>query len=225
MLELALKEYNKVNLIQLKGKRRETLVKERLHIPRMIQSWIFLKTFALSIKQAADEYNIKRESKRRINKFLTQLSICSRFLARVMRLWRVRRDNRLLQLMTKIVRANKAHWRFHRQFKHKRKVGGFLYTHKYTKPCLLLLKCATRSVVTIQRWYKWCFKKRIIFLALMLRQWSAIEHVVAKLKASLTDKQVYNLVQANIKKRSASKYTSTKFRAQAIESHLAVHFY
>ena len=212
-------------VIELKNKRREFLIKERKHIPKIMKSWILLKTFMTQIKQLAHAYNVKSQSKKRINKFLTLFSICSRFLAKMVMKWRIRRDNRIVELMTKIIRTHKHHWRFQRQFKNKKRIGEFLYIHKYAVPLLLVVKCTIRSIIKIQKWYKWNYQKRCILLGLMLRQWSAIEHVVDRFKASLTDKQIYNLVQVSIKKRSVSKFTSRKFRIQIIETYLAVYLF
>eukprot|EP00826_Nyctotherus_ovalis_P045424 TRINITY_DN5031_c0_g2_i2.p1 TRINITY_DN5031_c0_g2~~TRINITY_DN5031_c0_g2_i2.p1 ORF type:complete len:495 (+),score=57.26 TRINITY_DN5031_c0_g2_i2:77-1561(+) len=208
--------------MQAKEEHRMLLAKERPHIPNIIRSWLFLRTFTALTNRISKLNSRYKISKKHLKKHIALFFIFSLFFGKLLRRWRMKRSERLIKLLTKTIKNRKGLWKFGRQVKAKRKIAEFLHSCGNRVNLSFLFSSIAHKIKLIQRWYKWHYMKEKMLYGLMLRQWSVIEYVLLNIKGKLSLKQLNIAITKNILNRNFSKVIPKRVRIRSIKEYLNV---
>lgn len=210
--------------MQAREEHRMLLAREKPHIPNIIRSWLFLRTFATLADRISKLNSRYKVSKKHLKKHIALLFIFSLFFGKLLRKWRMKRSEKLIKLLTKIIRNRKGLWKFGKQVKAKKKVAEFLHNCGNKVHLCFLFSSIAHRVRLIQRWYKWHYMKEKMLYGLMLRQWSVIEFVLLNTKGKLSLKQLDVAVTKSVLSKNFSKVIPRRVRVRSIKEYLSVYF-
>ncbi len=179
---------------QQEATRRRLVSKEKSSTWKLMQSWLAVGTLGGMLEGLVDKYNLKKAVKKRTDKLMRILFVCLWSVGRFVLRGRKMREQKILRCMHAIVTSCRGMWRMRRRIRMKRRMVKFVDNASATPQFVVFVMVVVCRIRLIQKWFRRYLVKRRLLLAIMNRQWSAIEYAVLKLKKdprSLTEKINY----------------------------------
>ncbi len=154
--------------------------REKPRFDRVLHDWLLLLTARSWSQVVAERFALRKEVRKRTNRLMRLLFVCLWSVGKFVRHSRIRRHEKMMRFMKRIVCAKKGLWKLRRRIRMKHFVARFVGTYETVPTLLIFMKFVVSRIVLVQKWYRRYHVKRLLMLSLMNIQWSAIEFVVLR---------------------------------------------
>ncbi len=172
----------KITLDHEEAERKRIRGRERANVGRLRCDWTMLGAAAAWMTCLAGKYNTRREVRKRTTKFMKLIFVTFWAIGKMIRKIRGFGMRKATRILGTVARANLRFWRTRRKLRALKSVAKFVGKYEENPTLLLFLKFVIFKIRKVQLWFRRIYARKMVMIAIMNAQWSAVEAAVIKVR-------------------------------------------